>query len=87
MIYMRIYTYSAGVVDDDATTGAVIEDEDSLLEESPLRKIVFILETILLKPFFSVVAGASPDVLVAPPGVAIVESDGGKAWSTMKFPV
>jgi hypothetical protein len=83
----NLFTYSAGAAEDDATTGAVIEDEDCLLEESPLRRIVFILETILLKPFFSVVAGASVGGLVAVPGVAMIESNGGRAWSTMKFPV
>ncbi len=42
------------------TTG-VMDDEDCLLE-SPLRRIVFILDTYLLNPFFSpVVVGTAVD--------------------------
>lgn len=53
-------------------TGADIGDEDNLLEESPLRKIVLIFETTLLSPFFSVAGGASRGELAAAPGVAII---------------
>jgi hypothetical protein len=55
-------TYSGGGAADDATTGAAIDDDESFLE-SPLRRIVFILETTLLNLFFSVggsVAGMVP---------------------------
>jgi len=77
--YENEFAYSAGAARDNATAGAVIEDEDILLEESSLRRIVFILETNLLNPFFSVVAGVAVSAagLVAAAGVAMIESDGG----------
>jgi len=66
-------TYSVGGAD-DATTGAVIEEEESLLEESPLRRIVFILDMYLLNLFFSPpVAGASVAGVVSGPAMSFDE--------------
>jgi len=58
--------YSAGVAADDSTIGVVIDEDESLLEESPLRKIDFILDMTLLSLFFSPpVAGASVAIVAS----------------------